>query len=132
MNFPNPSLTKPPPTRLDPVEFDPNDNHDQPWASYCPTRPGAKFKLHALRRHAISAISTHGYGILFVWNGIKWVESINWPNQSLGPPRNCDGCGNNMWHTSKWSPNGYNVGSTRWVKKGGQYSEPVYVCSMCK
>lgn len=131
-------MNNPPPTRYDRIEYDPNDQGKTPWATYCPRRSPSQFKVHSKRAHATSAISQHDYGILFKWDDAthKWVEVVNWPNQRLGPPRVCDGCGKNLWvqttHTFMGNY-GYNRGSTKWIKRNpGEDTTPVFFCLSCR
>ena len=57
------------------ADFDPNERPKHPFATYCPARRGASFKLHANRGNAINALHHQGYGTLYAWSPEgRWVE----------------------------------------------------------
>ncbi len=91
------------------IEFNPNklDTETAAWAVYIPTR-NPKFKAYTHKRYAASALSYHGYGILYRLVGEEWVEE--WRRDE--PKKCCDKCGEG---DSRYGFHGYTISEPRYM-----------------
>lgn len=64
--------------------YDPNSDEDNmpQFASYCPSRSGASFKMHTRWHHATRAVKMHD-GAVYKWNdhSATWVRWEVWFNE---------------------------------------------------
>lgn len=123
--------------KLKPLEFDPNKKKDNfGWATYVPGRT-PEFKAHTQRGHAISALSQHQAGIIYILRNNLWVEIINlpsanpWGMNSQKPQLDCDACGKSTWQANNYHSfqpsNGWNYGKYVFDTK----AQPIQVYWLC-
>lgn len=66
------------------LDYDPNSDEDNmpQFASYCPSRSGASFKMHTRWHHATRAAKLHD-GAVYKWNNLSatWVRWEVWFNE---------------------------------------------------
>lgn len=118
------------------LEFDPNDpakQKDRPiWATYIPSRRGAKFKQHSDRGKALNAIGYgNGSGILYQWQEFGVGEPARWIEVARheSKPSKCDRCGGSF-SVDGYSGNSYEARYGLWV--GKPKLRYVIVCRECE
>lgn len=134
-------------TPEDPLDdFDPNnrDRNAPEWATWCPGRYQAKFKVHANRGHATSALDHQRHGILYQWVDGRWSEicrRYNVYGYEDFVPTTCENCGVDVLidtpnvHQRKFRPK-TNDGKYVWDRGGnGKIKDPLkqlFLCRMCR
>jgi hypothetical protein len=136
-------IYQPPKNPLD--EFDPNDRPQHPFATYCPSRfNGGKFKLHATRAHALSALNNQKVGSLYEWSSGRWEKLVQVDPVAFRPDR-CESCNTGtLKHVETWD---YTLSPPQRVprtdlpkrntiqqvfeRRNGRLVEPLKVLSLC-